>query len=496
MTTSIKNLTPRQAWQALPPDEWGEDETRHLLRRAGFSSTPNEVERVRKQGLKATLDQWFGEFTPMPRPEDTRLYTEQNPAMSAMIRETKDDEEKRKLQREQRQQRNAAYQDFGIRWLQFAREPANSVQEKYVLFLQDIFVVDRQSIQESDRLYNHQALLRSKGLGPYPELAKAVSRSPAMIKYLNLDRSTKGAPNENFARELFELFTLGEGNYTEQDIKQAARAFTGYRIDKKGFNFVEKYHDKGEKTVFGQTGNFSGDEVIDLVYTQPAARTFVPREMVKFYLSEQPLPEPFINELGQSWAAHKFAMSFLLKTFFASRIFYAPEYRMNLIKSPVQYYLGMYQDSELDIPPLINRTLSPLRAMGQEFFNPPNVRGWVGGRHWINATTLEARRQLAQTIFWGINEDQLNADSLADLNEFRAAGYETFYLSGTSLKYLYNKTPRYVANHLCLTYLPQMPSEKFRLYLEDHLAKSAGGKYKCVREVIQAILQSPQYQLC
>ncbi len=496
MTTSIKNLTPRQAWQAVPPDQWGEKETRHLLRRAGFSSTPEEVENTRSRGLDATLEAWFSTPTPMPEPQEVLEYTEESSQMEAMVRETKDPEKKREIRREQRKLRGEAYQDYGIRWLQFARQPATSPQEKYVLFLQNIFVVGRQSVPQTDLLFDHQDLLRMKGFGSYRDLAKAVSRSPAMIKYLNLDRNTKSAPNENFARELFELFTLGEGNYSEKDIKEAARAFTGYRVGKDGFRFSGKHHDDGMKTVFDKTGRFNGDDVIDLVYQQPAAQTFVPREMVHFYLSEQPLPEPFIRELGRVWRMHNFDMSTLLQTFFRSRIFYAPEYRMNLIKSPVQFYVGVFQDAKLDIPPLPSRTLSRLRSMGQEFYNPPNVRGWVGGRHWINATTLEARRQLTRTLFWGINEDKLNADELRDLKAARAAGHTDFNISSSDLKYLYGQPPEYVVNHLCRLFLTEMPSEAFRQQLEAHIARAEGGKYRSTREVIQTILQTPQYQLC
>ncbi|MDP0494782.1 MAG: DUF1800 domain-containing protein [Verrucomicrobiota bacterium JB024] len=496
MTTSIKNLTPRQAWQAIPHEQWGEEETRHLLRRAGFAATEDQVKRVRALGLDASLNAWFKTAGPMPMPEETRELDENAEQMRLTIRETKDPEMRRELQRELRQQRSQAYQDYGIRWLQRGRQPEFSAQEKYVLFLQNIFVVDRQTVQDTEILFEHQNLLRTKGLGTYPELAKAVSRSPAMIRYLNLDRSSKKAPNENFARELFELFTLGEGNYSEKDIKEAARAFTGYRANDKGFYFSAKDHDDGPKTVFGQTGNFGGDEVIDLVYQQPAAETFVPKELVTFYLCEQPLPEPFVSELGRHWRANGYDMSLLLRTFFSSRLFYAPEYRANLIKCPVQFYVGTCQNLDLDVAPLPGRVLGQLRAMGQEFYNPPNVRGWVGGKHWINATTLDARRQLTKSLFWGINLDKLNDDERRDVEAAREAGHGHFALTKEDVEFVFNQPPQFGVRHFCNKLLPAQPSEDYREKLEDHLARAEGGKYRSTREIIQAILQSPQYQLC
>lgn len=496
MTTSIKNLTPRQAWQAIPHEQWGEEETQHLLRRAGFAATDEQVKRVRALGLDATLNAWFKVAQPMPMPEETREFDENEEKRRLTIRETKDPEMRRELERQLRMQRTEAYQDYGIRWMQRCCQPEFSAQEKYVLFLQNIFVVDRQSVQEADKLFNHQNLLRTKGLGSYPELAKAVSRSPAMIKYLNLDHSSSKAPNENFARELFELFTLGEGNYSEKDIKEAARAFTGYRINDEGFYFVATKHDDSPKTVFGQTGNFGGDEVIDLVYQQPAAEIFVPNELVAYYLCEQPLPEPFVRELGRHWRANGYDMSYLLRTFFSSRLFYAPEYRANLIKSPVQFYVGTWQSLGLDIAPLPSRVLSQLRSMGQEFYNPPNVRGWVGGRHWINATTLEARRQLTKSLFWGINLDKLNDDERRDVEAARAAGRDHFALTREDVEFIFNQPPQFGVRHFCNKLLPVEPNDAYREKLEDHLARAVGGKYRSTREIIQAIIQSPQYQLC
>ncbi|MEM9227094.1 MAG: DUF1800 family protein, partial [Verrucomicrobiota bacterium] len=319
---------------------------------------------------------------------------------------------------------------------------------------------------------------------------------PAMIRYLNLDRSSKKAPNENFARELFELFTLGEGNYSEADIKEAARAFTGYRLGQGEFRFAPYNHDNGLKSVFGQTGHFSGDQVIDIVFQQRAAESFIPRELVRFYLTEESLPEPFVRDLGRAWKKKSYDMAYLLKKFFGSKLFYAPEFRANMIKSPVQYYIGLCQDLKLDVAPFPGQVLGSLRSMGQEFSNPPNVRGWVGGKQWINATTLAARRQLAKRLFSPINEKSLNADDYVELEAARAAGRAEFVITDERLANIANKDPEFIVNHFCSYFLAEPPTSVFREKLVQFLKTSKKSSTDRVETVLLVILQSPQYQLC
>ncbi len=496
MTTSIKNLTPRKAWAPIPHKQWGKDEAAHLLRRAGFSATPDRVNAIHEQGLQATLAQWFTQPSAMPMPKQTAEAEETYARMNALIRNSDDEEEKREMRRLQRMAQNDSYDDYAVRWLDIASRSNFSPQEKYVMFLQDIFVVARAKERHTNRLFEHQNLLRMQGMGEYPTLAKAVSRSPAMIYYLDLHRSRKASPNENFARELFELFTLGEGNYTEQDIKEAARAFTGYRIKENAFFMAKRDHDDSPKSIFGETGNFSGDDVIDLVYRQPEAQSFVPREMVLFYLTDRNLPDDFYRELGRLWHAHNYDMAYLLQKFFSSRAFYAPEFRGNLIKSPTQYYIGLCQDMNLDVCPLPGMVLNQLNAMGQPFYNPPNVRGWVGGRHWINATTLSARRSLAKRLFSPIDESELNADDVLRLSAAREAGRGRFQVTEDRLRTIAAENPEYIVHHFCKFFLPVWPTQSYRDQLVRHLQKPNQKKELLVKEVLLAILQSPQYQLC
>jgi uncharacterized protein (DUF1800 family) len=337
-------------------------------------------------------------------------------------------------------------------------------------------------------------------MGGAPVLTKAVSRSPAMELYLDLQQSKKGAPNENFARELFELFVLGEGHYTQRDIEEAARAFTGYRIDRLTgeSRFAVKQHDAGSKTVFGQTGRFAGNDIIDLAYRQPAAAEFLPGEMARFYLTDERLPDEYRKSLGDRWREQRFDLRALTTLFFSSRLFYAPEFRGSFIKSPVQFYLGMVQDLDLHIPPLARYSLNPLRAMGQQLFQPPNVRGWLGGRAWINSSTLAARRQLVQQLFSPMREELLNADEQRALAAAREGGARDFTVPESWSERLAKAEPSEAAAHLAQSYLAAEPGAGAMDILRTFLSDRSDNKQSAqrLRSAAIALFQTPAYQLC
>jgi len=341
-----------------------------------------------------------------------------------------------------------------------------------------------------------QNCLREGVAMEYPDLCKRVSREPAMIRYLNLDKNTARKPNENFARELFELFTLGEGNYTETDIKEAARAFTGYRArDRYEFHFQRKRHDSSLKTVFGETGTWDGDEVIDITFRQPAARTFLVRELIKFYLTDDEVPEPYIEALGEQWAAYNFDLRYLLETFFQSRLFFHPAYRGNLVKSPIQFYLGLCQNLRLDLVPFQGRLLKSMDVMGQSFYNPPNVRGWLYGEHWINSTTISARRQLVDYVFSPMNEERLNGNDQRDLKTARREGRARFLVTDERLSPLLNMEPGEIAEHLTTYFITPRFRSAYQPVLEAIVAQPEQMEAN-IRNAVIALLQSPAYNLC
>jgi uncharacterized protein (DUF1800 family) len=490
-------LTAAEAWQPLPSAEWNDAAARHLLQRIGFSATPAELARVVKDGPTRSLERYFAKMPALPKPRQIAdLEGEYGEITRRLASGTP--EERRMAQQDARERSREALFDFTIKWLQLASRPENAPAEKWLLFLSDVWVVGVEKVKNSALIYQHQDILRQHALGSAIGLAKAVSRSPAMVVYLDLQQSRQEAPNENFARELFELFTLGEGNYTENDIKQAARAFTGYRQRQGQFAFVQRQHDDGPKTVFGRTGDFNGDEVINLVFRQKAAGTFLPKEMARFYLTENPLPAAHIDALGAWWAGEGYDLRKLAVKFFGSRAFFAPAYRDGYIKSPIQFYLGLVQDLDLSVAPLPRQLIGSLRAMGQMPFDPPNVRGWVGGRSWINSATLAARRQLISALLSPLNEDNLNGDEQIELAAAYADGITNFTLDQQKLAQWAKLSPADRAKQLVSRYVPDLAGTDLEKQVAAFLERSAQVSQApaATRAALATLLESPNYQLC
>ena len=495
MADSLKTFSPTDAWQPLPATQWDEAAARHLLQRIGFSATPAETARALLAGPAATLDRYFATIPAFPKPHLIAALEDDTPAMVRRLGGS-DPVQKRLAGQDARERSREALADLTIKWLAHAARPEISPAEKWLFFLQDVWVVGIEKVKNSALVFQHQEIIRRFALGDAYHLARAMSRSPAMIVYLDLQQSKAEAPNENFARELFELFTLGEGHYTEPDIKEAARAFTGYRQQLGEFRFVARQHDRGRKTVFGHSGNFDGDDVLKLVFQQPAASTFLPREMAKFYLTATPLPADHLAVLGNWWAHEGYDLRKLIARFFASRLFFAPEFRGNFIKSPVQFYLGLLQDLDLRVAPLPRQIIGALRAMGQMPFNPPNVRGWVGGRSWINSTTLAARRQLVQALLSPLNRDSLNGDELLELDLAAVNGATNFTLDPTRLADWAALAPATLTAQLVATALPGRRDAELERQISTFLAQSPAKKPAAVRAALATLLESPDYQLC
>jgi uncharacterized protein (DUF1800 family) len=220
-----------------------------------------------------------------------------------------------------------------------------------------------------------------------------VARDPALLVYLDAATSRRGAPNENFARELMELFTLGEGQYTESDVKEAARAFTGWSVDPESgvFVFRPRLHDDGEKTVLGRTGRFNGDDVLEILLAHPATARFVVSKLWREFVSPQPDPAR-VEVIAQRFRASGYEVRVALRELLLQPEVFARDQDNALIKSPVELVVGMARQFDAELAQPIGAALA-VAAMGQNLFAAPNVRGWPGGEAWINTQTLLARKQ-------------------------------------------------------------------------------------------------------
>jgi uncharacterized protein (DUF1800 family) len=233
-------------------------------------------------------------------------------------------------------------------------------------------------------------LFRQYALGNLHDLTLAVSKDPAMLLYLDNAENNKSHPNENYARELMELFTLGIGNYSEEDIRQSARAFTGWTIDRQtgAFAFNPRTHDDGTKSFLSRTGNFDGSDIVDIIYQQRAAETFWATTLLTAFVYDDPEPE-LVNAFANVIARNKFELAPTISMLLRSNVFYSPRAYRALVKSPVEFVVGAHK--QLAIDKIVDGTPAALRGMGQVLFYPPNVAGWPGGANWLTSQMLIAR---------------------------------------------------------------------------------------------------------
>ena len=490
----IQTLPPDKAWEPLSSGDWDLPARRHLLSRLAYGSTPALLRFCEGKSPAEVIDLLLAIPDSFPLPEAIRAL--EGLEVRRRFLQTRDQATRRQMIREFNRQNREAYVAYAAQWLTHAREERFSAREKLVEFLQNVWVVNFTAVRDAEFLFLHQDLLRRRLHLPYPELCKAASRSPAIIRFLNLNQNRKGQPNENFARELFELFTLGEGQYSESDVKEAARAFTGYSAPAAVFRFRPRIHDSGRKTLFGQSGRFAGDEVIDLVFRQPAAQRFLPAQFCRAYLAEDPLPAPYLEVLGSLWKNSGYRVDRLARIVCSSRIFYHPAFRSNAIKSPNHFLLGSLQTLGLAVNPLARHTLLPLRSMGQPFFNPPNVRGWVGGKSWINSSTLKARREWTASLFDDIDFEALNADEYVQLMAAAAEEERPFTIDETILERLAAFDADTLVTLLLDRTYPGEPPPAIVSQCHRILGGPSGSTKERIAQLLQSLLQGPQFHLC
>jgi uncharacterized protein (DUF1800 family) len=284
-------------------------------------------------------------------------------------------------------------------WLNEMLTTPSPLTEHMTLFWHNHFVSSQQKVKLSELMYRQNVTLRVNALGHFGDLLHAIARDPAMVIYLDNAQNRKGTPNENFAREVMELFTLGEGNYREQDIKEAARAFTGWSIDRDSGTFVFRrfIHDEGTKTVLGRSGNLDGDDVLDILLAQRATAEFITRKLWREFVSPDPDPAE-VTRIANRFRSTRYDIKVVLYELLTCDAFYAKENRGVLVKSPLDLVVGTLKQFDLKPTEPIPFAVAAA-AMGQNLFSPPNVKGWPGGEAWINSSTLLARKQFLARLF-------------------------------------------------------------------------------------------------
>ncbi len=362
--------------------------------------------------------------------------------------------------------------DLKAWWAHRLLESANPLAEKLTLFWHGHFATSHVKVRSSEQMLAQNELFRRHAWGSFRELLHGVSRDVAMLVWLDSNSNRVRHANENFARELFELFALGVGHYTEQDIQQAARAFTGWHVRKDQFWFNKLQHDTGEKTVFGQSKDFDGDDVVELSLEQPAAARFLAGKLLRFFVAPTP-PDVAIDEVAAALRASDYQLQPVLRQVFASAYFYSPEVRRSIIKSPADLLLGAHR--ALESRAKLQETTQRMAELGQDLFAPPTVEGWTGGRLWINSATLLARANFAADL------------ALGDRFGSIASPVETAAKLGWT-------EPSQALDHYGELLLACDLGDA-RPRLEQHLRQTSGGLELRLRGTIHSLLTMPEYQL-
>jgi uncharacterized protein (DUF1800 family) len=306
-----------------------------------------------------------------------------------------------------REKFNGEMKDLTLWWIARMVNTHSPLAEKMTLFWHGHFATSGQKVRPAYKMWLQNETLRQNAFGNFRALVKAVSRDPAMMVWLDLVQSKKESPNENFAREVMELFTLGEGHYTEFDVKEAARAFTGYRINQaeQSFRFAERQFDPGIKTFMGKTGPWDGDQILDIIVSQPACARFIGAKIWKFFAYDDPEPK-LVEALASEFRNSHYELRPFLISLFLSEEFYGSQACDSQIKSPVQFLVQALRTLPIPLPNS-NLVEYVLRQMGQIPFFPPNVKGWDGGKSWINTATLTFRYKLAHQLINGAHPQEI-----------------------------------------------------------------------------------------
>ena len=356
----------------------------HLYSRAGFGLSPQEWQQKKDWTRQQALNELFDLPTSLPKLAILTPKPMQTKMMDNVARNEMRKEQKKIIARQ------------NIAWMERMANPQeNALLEKMSLFWHGHFACENKIAylvaQQLDSIRQH-------ALGNFRNLVIAIAKDPAMIRYLNNQQNRKNQPNENFARELLELFTIGRGNYTEKDIKEAARAFTGWSSDKTGtFLFRQRQHDEGQKTFFGKTGNFNGEDIIDMILAKRETAVFITKKIYCYFVNDQ-INERRVQQLATDFYDSKYDIKQLMYTIFSSDWFYKTENIGTKIKSPIELMAGLMR--QLNIVNSNPKSLLFLqKSLGQVLYNPPNVAGWPGGKNWIDNSTLLLRLNLARAIF-------------------------------------------------------------------------------------------------
>jgi uncharacterized protein (DUF1800 family) len=427
VTSSLSPLSPRK---------FGFDEARHLLWRAGFGGTPQQVQALQGWGLEKSVDYLinFDKVNDDAVPPDLfdrnimHPPTAEDRAEQRRAQAARDEDKlaevrlrRQQAEREDREQMKKLQQW----WLKKMIETSRPMQEKLTLFWHGHFATSYRTIEDSYHMFAQNELFRKYAAGNFAEFLHKIVEDPAMIAYLDNNDSRKNKPNENLARELMELFSLGVGNYTEGDIKEGAKALTGFTFKDDSFEFEKNNHDDNTKSILGASGKMDGHGFVDVILRQKACAQFISAKLYRFFVGDFPTGNReidsaanlVVNEMAGSFRSN-YHVGKLLKKVLMSEHFYDPAIRNEQIKNPITLTVGAIRSLNTPVRD-INVLVDGCDRMGQNVFFPPSVKGWDGGRAWINTSTMFVRQNLMVFLLSG--RRMQGRDGMADKEKFAGA---------------------------------------------------------------------------
>ena len=560
--TWTNDLTP------IPPGEWSDDRAAHLLERGGFGGTPEEISRLAAMAPEQAVD-WLVNYD---RIDNSRLkpfdesriwdpgmdpFPESRAEAARIARQRGEGLGERVLPQGTPRRLQPVVDKFfyGLRantletqrlalwWANRMLTTPRPLEEKLTLFWHGHFASGQNKVRDYRMMLRQNEMFRRNASGRFSDLLNGILKDPAMLVYLDNGENIKSHPNENFGRELLELFSMGVGNYTEHDIREAARAFTGWTNNVLDFRFDKEQHDFGAKTFLGKTGDFNGDDIIAGILAQKVTAEFVSAKLYRYFVREE-IADSVKTELGRTFREGGYQLKPLMTRIFLSKDFYSPPSYGTEIKSPVLLVVSTYKKMGLTEVPTVPDFGRLTASLGQTLFEPPNVAGWAGGRTWITASTLLQRgnmwrdvlfadprsfrapdRQMPGTyaevgerIAKGMNITQATqggdaeANMMADRDEdynTRYGGYMGYVMAFDRVKLI----PRHeapidltamirtagadtadkVVDHFLRRFLRVRPADKDRAVLVDFLKKEAGANVAGPREKLEPVLRRLLY---
>ena len=447
---------------------------KHLYWRAGFGLSPQEWEERKNWPVTKAVDQLFKEAKAAGPLQ----------ALHVSSVTSKPTKEQRKMERKYVGRQNTA-------WLMRMANPNESAfMERMSLFWHGHFAC---SSKISKLAFNQINAIREHALGNFRDLVLAVAKDPSMIRYLNNQQNKKNKPNENFARELMELFTIGRGHYTEQDIKEAARAFTGWSSNLSGsFVFRRRQHDFGVKTFMGRTGKFDGDEIIDIILEQRATAQFICTKIYRYFVNEK-VDTKIVNQLADQFYKSDYNIEALMRNIFTSDWFYDKKNIGIKIKSPVDLLAGMSRGLNVQYDNE-QALIFAQKALGQVLFNPPNVAGWAEGKAWIDNSTMMLRLNLITYLLYASDVDFRTKSDLKASSRNKAMRKLEARVNLAPLQQILSTNDQERTIEELSDFLLQRDPAVDKKLIQQYAQSGTGQDF--MKMAIARITSLPEYQLC